>query len=47
MKQNRPPTEGRQYFGLGKIDATSRVLTMALHDIEGKLLYQVDIAPQV
>ena len=45
MKQNRPPTEGMQYYGLGKIDGASDVLTVSLHDLTGKLLYTVDLQP--
>jgi hypothetical protein len=42
MRQNRSPL-GRQYFGLGRIDGASEVLS--LHDIDGKELYRVDLAP--
>ena len=45
MKQNRPPTEGLQYFGLGRIDGATDVLTVSLHDLTGKRLYSVDLQP--
>jgi len=45
MKQNRPPTEGMQYFGLAKIDGATQVLTVALNDLTGKTLYKVDVSP--
>jgi alkaline phosphatase D len=45
MKQNRPPIEGLQYFGLGKIDGATDVLTVSLHDLTGKTLYSVDLQP--
>ena len=45
MKQNRPPTESMQYFGLAKIDGTNRALTMALHDLTGKALYSIGLQP--
>lgn len=46
MKQNRSPLEGRQYFGLGRIDGASLALTVSLHDIDGKALYQVELPPE-
>lgn len=46
MKQNRPPTELLQFFGIAKIDARSRAMTVSLHDIDGKNLYRVDIHPE-
>jgi alkaline phosphatase D len=45
MKQNRPPTDGMQYFGLAKIDGASEMLTVSLNDLTGKTLYQIDIKP--
>ena len=45
MKQNRPPTDGMQYFGLAKIDGTTQVLTVSLNDLTGKALYSVDVKP--
>jgi alkaline phosphatase D len=45
MKQNRPPTEGLQYFGLAKIDGATDVLTVSLHDLTGKVLYTVALPP--
>ena len=46
MKPNRPPSEGRQFFGRGSIAAGSEVLTVSLHDREGRLLYSVDLLPE-
>jgi alkaline phosphatase D len=45
MKQNRPPSEGLQYFGLAKIDGGTDVMTVSLHDLTGKVLYTVDLSP--
>jgi alkaline phosphatase D len=45
MKQNRPPTDGMQYFGLAKIDGATQVLTVSLNDLTGKALYSVDVRP--
>jgi alkaline phosphatase D len=47
MKGNRPPSAGLQFFGHARIDGKSRVLTVGLHNMEGKLLYSVDVAPEV
>ena len=45
MKQNRPPSDGMQYFGLAKIDGATEILTVSLNDVTGKTLYQVDVKP--
>jgi alkaline phosphatase D len=46
MAANRPPSEGFQFFGTVKIDGTSQVMTVALHNLEGKTLYSVDLSPE-
>jgi alkaline phosphatase D len=46
MKPNRSPKEGFQFFGAAKIDGKSAVMTVGLHDINGKKLYSVDLPPQ-
>jgi alkaline phosphatase D len=46
MKQNRSPFEGLQFYGIGRIDGATGVLTMSLHDIDGKRLYGVDLEPE-
>jgi alkaline phosphatase D len=46
MKQNRSPFDGFQFYGIGRIDGDTRVLTMSLHDVEGKRLYAVDLQPE-
>jgi alkaline phosphatase D len=46
MKQNRPPTEGMQYYGTVKIDGATEVMTVALHDIAGKTLFKTDLNPE-
>lgn len=45
MKPNRPPSEGLQFFGTVRIDGASEVMTVSLHDREGKTLYQVELTP--
>lgn len=47
MKQNRPPSDGLQFFGMVKIDAKSKVMTVNLNNIDGKRLYSVDLEPVV
>jgi alkaline phosphatase D len=46
MKQNRPPSELLQFFGIGKIDAKSKVMTVSLHNVDGKDLFKVDLQPE-
>ncbi|MFN0107565.1 MAG: alkaline phosphatase D family protein [Blastocatellia bacterium] len=46
MKPNRSPKDGFQFFGAVKIDGKSSVMTVGLHDINGKKLYSVDLSPQ-
>jgi alkaline phosphatase D len=46
MKQNRPPSDDMQSFGLCKIDAATAVMTHALHDVTGKALYKVALDPE-
>lgn len=46
MKQNRPPTEGLQLFGIGRIDARSKALSVLLHGIDGRELFKVELPPE-
>jgi alkaline phosphatase D len=46
LKANRPPSEGFQFFGTVKIDSNTDVMTVALHNLEGKILYSVDLPPE-
>ena len=45
MKQNRPPSDGLQYFATGRIDGKTELLTMSIHDLTGKVLHKLDLAP--
>lgn len=47
MKPNRSPKEGLQFFGTVKIDGNTEVITVALHNLEGKTLYSIDLPPEV
>jgi alkaline phosphatase D len=41
-----PPTSGLQSFGVGRVDANSRVLTIELHNQKDQKLYSVDLEPR-
>jgi alkaline phosphatase D len=47
MKQNRPPSDGLQFFGTARIDAKTLVMTVRLHSLEGEVLYSVDLDPEI
>ena len=46
MKQNRPPSDGLQFFGTLTASAKTRALTVTLRNAEGKILYTVELAPE-
>lgn len=46
MKPNRSPKDGFQFFGAIRIDGRTSVLTVSLHDIDGKKLYSQLLPPQ-
>jgi alkaline phosphatase D len=41
MKQNRPPSDGLQFFGTLTINA--RTLVARLHNLSGKAIYSVEL----
>ncbi len=43
MKPNRSPKDGLQFFGTVKINSQTKVMSVALHNLEGKTLYSVDL----
>ena len=43
MKGNRPPSDGLQFFGMMRIDARSRALTVTLHDLSGRTLFRIEL----
>ncbi|MEH2023280.1 alkaline phosphatase D family protein [Nostoc sp.] len=45
-KANRPPSEGLQFFGGVKIDGNTKVMTVTLRNLAGKILYSVDLPPE-
>ena len=46
MKQNRPPSEGMQYFGCISIDGATEVMAVTLHDLRGDVIFAVNLDPQ-
>jgi len=45
MKPNRPPSEPFQFFGFGRIDRRTKVLTVKLHNVNGEI-FSIDLVPQ-
>jgi alkaline phosphatase D len=43
--QNAPPSAGQQFFGVGRLNAGSRVLTLELRNMAGQKIYSVEIPP--
>lgn len=41
--QNRSPASLQQFYGRAKIDPVSRAMTVSLHDLDGKSLYEVKL----
>jgi alkaline phosphatase D len=46
MAPNRPPSEGRQHFGLLRIDARTRRLRVTLHDLSDRVLWETVLEPR-
>ena len=46
LEPDRPPSEGRHSFGMVRIDDTSGVMTVALHDGARRVLHAVDLPPE-
>lgn len=42
----RAPSDGGQYFGAVRIDGRTEVMTVSLHDLNGAVLYQVELPPE-
>jgi alkaline phosphatase D len=42
---NRPPSDGLQFFGLVRVSAKARVMTVELRNLAGEKLYSVDMEP--
>lgn len=46
MKPNRSPKAGLQFFGAVRIDGQTAAMTVGLHDLTGKRLFNVELPPQ-
>lgn len=46
MKGNRSPREGHQFFGQVRLDGISEVLTVTLHNLEGRELFRQELEPR-
>ena len=44
--QNQSPAAKQQYYGRAKIDPASRTMTVSLHDLDGRSLYEVKLDPE-
>ena len=45
MKPNRPPSEGKQFFGEIHIDGKSEQMQVSLHDITGRPIFEKTLEP--
>jgi alkaline phosphatase D len=45
LKPNRPPSEGRQFFGQVKIDGQSQVMTVSHFNVAGERLWSTELLP--
>jgi alkaline phosphatase D len=45
MKDNRPPSDGFQFFGTVKASAKTRALTVRLHNLAGDIIYTTELPP--
>ncbi len=46
-RKNLAPSEGLQFFGQVEIDGASEVMTVELKDLEGEVLYAVELEPAI
>jgi alkaline phosphatase D len=46
MKQNRPPSEGFQFFGTLRVDGRTEALTVSLRNAAGAVLYTLELPPE-
>jgi alkaline phosphatase D len=45
LKGNRPPSDPYQFFGTVRIDGQTEVMQVALHNTQGRKLYEVALKP--
>jgi alkaline phosphatase D len=46
MKDNRPPSDGLQFFGAIKVENRTKAAIVTLHDLSGKTLYRIELPPE-
>ena len=46
IKPNRPPASGSQFFGQVQVAGKSGVMTVSLHDQDGKSLHSMELPPE-
>jgi alkaline phosphatase D len=46
MKPNRPPSDGFQFFGLGRVDRRTHALTMQIRNTKGETLFNLELAAE-
>ena len=46
LPPNQPPSAGHQFYGKARIDPTTRTMAVSLHDLNGKLLWDVTLEPE-
>lgn len=46
MRGNRPPSAGLQFYGLVKIEAASKTMTVELRKLSGERIYEVNLEPR-
>ena len=46
MKQNRPPSDGFQFFGTLRVDGRTEALTVSLRNAAGTVLYTLELPPE-
>ncbi len=46
MRQNRPPTDGLQFFGLLEVEGKSGVLRVEIRNRDGATLHRLELEPE-
>lgn len=43
LKPNRPPSDGFQFFGIGRVDRRTQALTVGIHNTKGETLFNLEL----
>ena len=46
LKPNRPPSDGFQFFGIGRVDRRTRALTMEIRNRAGEVVWKHELPPE-